>query len=118
MKNATEELKQYIPAQGGQVFVIVRGVSRSGMSRTMSFFVLDAEEWGTGDTATRKMMVPFNEVRLLDITRKIADLLGLRCKDGALTVKGGGMDMSFAVMDDVMGALYGKSGNDVSINVL
>ena len=99
-------LKQHIPAKGGQVYVTKRGVSRSGMSRQMSFFVIEDDREG------------YTHPVMLDLTRDIADLLNLRRKAGALTVKGCGMDMSFAVMDDVMGALYGGSGNDVSINVL
>jgi len=104
MAQPKNKLKQYIPAKGGQVYVIVRGVSRSGISRQMSFFVIE-ESHAHG-------------ARLLDLTYDIADLLNLRCKAGALTVRGCGMDMSFAVMDRAMGALYGGSGNDVSINVL
>lgn len=70
---------------GDTIPVIIRSVSRSGMSRTMDFYSPDLS-WLSG---------------------YIAAACGYsRTRDGALRVKGCGMDMAFSVVYDLGRALW------------
>ena len=65
----------------------VKSVAKSGMSRKLSFYcVVDGE--------------------IQRVTYEIALILGLKHEDGALTKKGCGMDMVFAVIYDLSVTLY------------
>ena len=64
-----------------KIYAIVRGVSKSGMSRRLSFFMVEDSE-------------------LINITHVIAQVLGkkLNNKECSFRVKGCGMDMIFATL--------------------
>lgn len=80
-------LKEIAPP-GTTVYAVVRNVSRSGMSRTMDFYVI------TDNT-------------LRYITGYVATILGLRRSDRGVRVTGAGMDMAFATTYELAHALYG-----------
>lgn len=74
--------------KGDKVYGIVRSVARSGMSRTIDFYVI-------------KDGVP------VYVTAFVAETLGMkRNKEGALKVSGTGMDMIFAVVYDLGRKLF------------
>lgn len=69
------------------VYVVVHGVSRSGMQRLMSFYVIDGD-------------------RLACINGLIVEACGYRRgKHEGLIVRGCGMDMGFAVVNDLCNEL-------------
>lgn len=84
---------------GATVYAVVRSVSASGMSRTMSFFV------GSVDRDGRPAVS--------NVTWQVAKLLGYRLQDSrygerVIRVNGTGMDMVFAVVYDLSNALFGN----------
>lgn len=68
-------------ARGKEVAVNIVKVARSGASRQMKFYI-DG---------------------FIDITEAVADLTGnsFSCVNGAMTVRGGGMDMVFSVLSNL-----------------
>ena len=75
-----------------EVYGLVRHVARSGMSRDISFFVVRN---GT----------------IVDITRSIGILCNIRIKydwHDTIVVRGCGMDMIFATVDNLSFVLYGE----------
>lgn len=75
---AIEKLRKIAPA-GSTIYAIVRTVSRSGMSRTIDFYVVDRRDG-----------------RLEYLTGYFAHVTGWpRAPSGALKVNGCGMDMRF-----------------------
>ena len=101
-EEAREILRRYLPP-GSVVYGIVRDVSRSGMSRTITFHYVDPK---TG--------------RFDEITGRVAEALGMRVQQPrsfrssyGLVVGGCGMDMVFAVVNSLSYALHGLgSDND------
>lgn len=85
--DARDRLSALLPP-GTTVYGIVRTVSRSGMSRTIDFYVFPGGE-------------------PVFLSALFARLLGLRQKEGALVVRGCGMDMVFSLVYDVSAALHG-----------
>jgi hypothetical protein len=75
----------------GLVFAVIRSVSASGMSRNVSFFV-----------HTQKTLGP----HLQNISELIADVLDWQCKDGAIVIKGCGMDMIHHTAESLSRVLY------------
>lgn len=72
------------------VFCVLRNVSRSGMSRTISFFAIQGKD-------------------LRNLDAYISDALGYRwMQGGGLQVGGCGMDMGFSVVYDLGSALWPK----------
>jgi hypothetical protein len=88
--------KEYCAAQilkfvspGSKVYTVLRHVAKSGMSRTMSIFVVDKGG------------------EILSITTYVADLCDYTCtKDGYLRADGCGMDMGFSVVYNLGQALW------------
>lgn len=99
MKQTNEELKtlkenclKYLELCNKQVFCVLKGLSRSGMSRKIDFFgfyVLDG----------RVQKIYFNHF--------ISQLCGYKQDDnGHLKVSGCGMDMGFSVVANLSEVLY------------
>lgn len=85
---ARERLGRLGVEPGTRVYTVLRSVSRSGMSRTMSVHVVHGGE-------------------LYDVTRSVAVLTDNgEDKRGNLRVAGAGMDMGFAVVYALGHALY------------
>lgn len=84
-----EYLRQILPV-GTDIYSVVRSVSQSGMSRKISFFVVD-----NGD--------------IRDISWHVANVLDYRVDPNnfALKVGGAGMDMCFHVVYSLGRALFG-----------
>ena len=83
---------------GSTVYGIVRHVARSGMSRTIDFYTIAADEYGTP--------------HLHFLSGWIATVLGYARDDrGALKVSGCGMDMVFHVVYSTGQALW-PNGTD------
>lgn len=83
--------------QRQKVYIIVRSVAKSGMSRTMDFYVISEEE-GRAPSLTW-------------ITAHIAKICDLTLTKQGLRIGGTGMDMGFAVLDHLAYKLWGMSGN-------
>jgi hypothetical protein len=82
---------------GDTVYTVLRNVAKSGMSRTLSVFVLGY--W----PGTRK-------VRILDVTRAVAKVAGFSIVKNQfeLRVHGCGMDAGFEVVYNLGHALWAK----------
>lgn len=90
---AMQSLSRFLSA-GDTVYCLTRSVSRSGMSRKISFFVVDK-----------------TDNRLLDATWLICAILGCRVYDvagsNAMQINGGGMDMHFHVVYCLSQKMFG-----------
>lgn len=85
---AIEHLRAIL-VPGAKVYCILRNVSRSGMSRQISFYIVGRDR------------EPY------DISGWVADALDYPWADsGALKVSGGGMDMGFEVVSNLGAALW------------
>lgn len=98
---AIETLRSLLP-RGAKIYVIVRDVARSGMSRRMDIYAIDPGEsprWITGH---------------------VARALGLTTTAHGLRIHGYGMDMTFALADDLSRTLYraGYGPNGLTREVL
>jgi hypothetical protein len=69
--------------EGKTLFVMVTSVSASGMSRTMRVFTSN----GIND--------------LVEVTHSVSSVLGLSKTDKGLRIRGCGMDMTFALVNDL-----------------
>ena len=89
-----ESLLRHCP-RGARVFCVLRSCARSGMSRVIQLFVLDAG----GD--------------LVPIGHWAARLLGRRfdCERNGVLCRGSGMDMGFELVYSLSVALYSRSGD-------
>ena len=75
-----ERLERVGIVPGARVYTVLRGVSRSGMQRTMTVHVV-------------------HDGAIVGVTSAVARLLGNRVNEhGAMMVRGVGMDMGFAVV--------------------
>lgn len=92
--NAREMLAKYAP-KGSTVHCVIRQVSRSGMSRRIDFYVIDASDKQRGP-------------RLQYLTGWMSVLLGKTRSDKGMRVDGCGMDMGFHMVDCLASALYGR----------
>ena len=100
LAQAVAQLAALIPAEGGQVWARVNKVAASGMSRHITFYVVEG-----------------NSIR--DISHLVATVTENRySEDNGVQVSGCGMDMRFHLMDFVMSRCHKSSGNDVRINSL
>ncbi len=102
MKYTKEEQEESIATlkkmlkPGDSVYSIVRTVARSGMSRTIDFYIIAKDDY------TKKP-------RLFYLSYHIARALGYsRSDDGALKVSGCGMDMCFHVVYSLGSKLWPK----------
>jgi hypothetical protein len=88
---AREELRELLPP-GATVYTIVRHVSKSGMSRSISFYVMrdNAPRW-IASLVAKATGSPFDK------------------KYEAVKVGGCGMDMGFALVYDLSYVLWGKN---------
>lgn len=100
LAQAVATLAALIPAEGGQVWARVNKVAASGMSRHISFYVV--ENGG-----------------IRDISHLVATVTENRySEDNGVHVSGCGMDMRFHLMDWVMHRCHNTGGNSVRINSL
>lgn len=67
---------------GYKIHAYVNNVSRSGMSRTMEFYIIKNNKY-------------------IDVTQLISNITGYEMKNGYLFVRGCGMDMIFKVIIDL-----------------
>lgn len=85
--DATTKLRTILDT-GDSIKVIIRSVSRSGMSRNMDLYVIRGND-------------------LLYLNGYVATVLKVRrIKNGELQVRGCGMDMAFAVVSDLSRVLF------------
>lgn len=89
---ALANLREWLP-KGSTVYTILRGVSRSGISRDIGLVILCADESGK----------PF----FRHPNHAAATVLGLSLKRDAMRVIGCGMDMGFHIVSTLSRALYG-----------
>ena len=100
LAQAIKQLAKLIPAKDGTVWARVNKVAPSGMSRHITFYVVE-------DGAIR------------DISHLMATVTENRWTENlGVQVSGCGMDMRFHLMDWVMSRCHNSSGNDVRINTL
>ncbi len=96
---ALDYVRPYFTRENAKIYTIIRSVSASGMCRTMDFYAID-----NGD--------------LIWLTSSFATILGgSQSKSRALIVRGCGMDMSFATIDNVA-YNFKLTGNDVRNHIL
>lgn len=92
-KYCQRELKKVLKP-GKTVYVVLRSVSSSGMSRRLSLFVpVRSREHG---------------LQMRDITLNAADAMGWSSRDGELVASGCGMDMGFHAVYCLGEALWPK----------
>lgn len=77
------------------VYALTRHVSRSGMQRRMSLFIVNAHPGPYAD-------------KLVDVTVDVAAVLGYRVRgeDHTIAVNGAGMDMQYHIVYSLSRALY------------
>ena len=90
-------INEYHITEGTAVHVAIRYVSTNGMSRAMSFFVIDDNSMG--------------EAVLFNITQLVADALKMRSvrdkhDDLVVRVYGCGMDMAWHMVSNLSSALF------------
>lgn len=90
---ALENARRWFP-EGSTVFTIVRDVSRSGMSRNISIVTIHDD--------------PERGQYALHPNYCVSVILGLRLGRDAVRVNGCGMDMAWALVDDLSHKLYGR----------
>lgn len=90
---AKQELLGLCPL-GTTVYTVLKTYNRAGTSRTMTVFVIELDQWEEKHQPRRinHLLAKIGVGRLMD--------------DGSLQVRGGGMDMGFAVVNDMIGLLY------------
>ena len=98
-ESAARLIEDYGLTEGATVYAIVRSVSASGMSRTMSLFAISSSGDGPTD--------------LYNITYHVARVLGKSLRDTrygerVIRVDGAGMDMVFATVYNLASALHGN----------
>lgn len=99
-----ETLKAFAPP-GTRVTGIVTKVSRSGMHRRIRLLVPGTRETWNSDSKA------YNSTPdVIDITWWAAQALGCTYTDDGLGIDGCGMDMVFAVIDDLSRRLYNQAG--------
>lgn len=83
--------------EGSTVHAVIRSVSASGMSRTMSLYVV-SDRYGSP--------------QIVNVTWHVSKLLGYSLRDvhghRVIRVHGAGMDMVFAVVYDLSNTLFGN----------
>ena len=89
---AIERLKKHCPI-GTKIYSLLRHVSKSGMSRSIDFFVHEDNE-------------PYR------ITYLLVDAMGMKFdpKNGGIKVTGCGMDMGYHIVNNLSYTLYGHKG--------
>lgn len=87
--DAAERLRKVLP-EGGTVWCLVTGVASSGMSRSILPMIVD-------------------DGRIRPIGYEVAHICGLRrLESGAVHIRGCGMDMTWALVNELAFRLYGK----------
>ena len=105
-QKAKDDTKIYLLDEidpGDTVYTVLRHVSRSGMSRSISVIVLTED-------------YPNNGVHPRDVSFSVAKLLGMSydMKTGGVKVNGCGMDMGFHLVSNLSYALFGlETGNQL-----
>jgi hypothetical protein len=97
---ASKEFLCRLLPRGSTLHLIVRSVAKSGMSRVMTPIVMQISD----DSETVWAVYP---------GRHITTVLSLRDVDdgrNSFRIRGGGMDMGFAVADHLSRVLYGEPG--------
>lgn len=87
-EQAVRDLKDLV-SEGDTIYGIVRSVSRSGMSRTIDFYII------------RENLPVYLTGFMSTVLKRPRD------KRGALKVQGCGMDMVFACVSEISVALFG-----------
>ena len=88
IEDAKQTLKNIGCKDGTTIYTTIRSVAKSGMSRSISCFIVTTEADGG------------NYIQCVDYFVGIA--LGLkRHKDGGLIVRGAGMDMGYKIVSDL-----------------
>lgn len=103
MKYTKQEIEQSkgmiekLVPKGSTIYGVVRDVARSGMSRTIDFYTIGTDSKGA----------PY----LQYLSGYMATVLGYsRARQGALKVKGCGMDMIFHCVNSLSYAMHGLEG--------
>lgn len=97
--NTKEQLRELIPIKS-KVNLIFHSVSSSGMLRRFKVLAVKNGE-------------------ILDITYKIAEITGKKVneKNGTISIKGCGMDMAFALTEQIKHALYTPEEHKEAFNM-
>lgn len=92
-------LKKQLTKTNRTVYVVTKSVSESGMSRQLLVFAIVKEQY-PGQPATR---------RIRNIGWHVRGMLGLRMDPDthAVTIRGTGMDMHFALVNELSHAVFG-----------
>lgn len=104
-EEARERLSKLLP-EGSTVYVVLRSVSKSGMSRRIDLYSFEPVNTGKGATVVKYFL-----------TTSVAMLLGYSfgheawCKGAGMRVDGGGMDMGFHVVNSLSYALHGLTAD-------
>lgn len=102
------ELRRLLP-KGSKLYVIIRSVSSSGMSRVMTPIVLQIRSV-LGETSDGRIG---GDIDSLNPGARISRVLGVQYVDDgnhSLRVKGVGMNMAFWLADALSNALYNEPG--------
>jgi len=108
IKSYETELRETIKKGDNKVYCVLRGVSRSGMTRYIDFYTFIAntpEEIKKGYGAVTKIYLTYRIGVVLDYPLKTN---GVLC-DSGLKVEGCGQDMGFSVVSHLSGKLYPKN---------
>jgi hypothetical protein len=94
-------IEKFAP-KGSTIHGVVRDVARSGMSRTIDFYVIVPPDRIQGRAP---------QARLQYLSGYMATILGYtRTRQGALKVRGCGMDMIFHCVNSLSYAMHGLEG--------
>lgn len=93
LKTIKESCLKYVEMCNKQIFCILKGLSRSGMSRKMDFFSFYSDKNG--------------RIQKVYLNYFISQLCGYKQdNNGHLKVSGCGMDMGFSVVSNLSEVLY------------
>jgi hypothetical protein len=99
-KNAAVERLRNIFPPGSDVFTIVTHVAPSGMSRRIKVLGIVTRTWTDRDDK------PCSKQEIIDVSSSVSDATGYRWHDsGAVSIGGCGMDMCFALVDELASVL-------------
>lgn len=107
-ENAKRALLELIPS-GSTVYTVLRSVSRSGMFRRIDLYTID--------DSPRMREINNGKPRLRYLSGYAAVVMGIPRHNNGLGISGCGMDMGFAMVDNLRAALFGFEKTETGYKV-